>query len=168
MSTSQVSVEVLRQHLIDPEICIRCNTCEETCPSHAVSHDARNYVVDPAKCNFCNDCIAPCPTGAIDSWRQVDKAKPYTLADQLGWDSLPAENDVDAGGAEAMPTEVLRITSLATGPCFFLSLAKNQRSFMGRRPFGLHRPGEGRQGGYRPAARACHALTGNSRSAPAP
>ena len=53
----------LRQHLIDPEICIRCNTCEETCPVHAVSHDARNYVVDPALCNSCNDCIAPCPTG---------------------------------------------------------------------------------------------------------
>jgi len=114
MSTSQVSVEVLRQHLIDPEICIRCNTCEETCPSDAVSHDARNYVVDPAKCNFCNDCISPCPTGAIDSWRQVDKAKPYTLAEQLGWDSLPAQANVDAGGGEEIPTEVVRITSLAT------------------------------------------------------
>ncbi len=114
MSGSQASIEVLRQHLIDPEICIRCNTCEETCPSHAVSHDARNYVVDPAKCNFCNDCISPCPTGAIDSWRQVDKAKPYTLAEQLGWDSLPAQANVDAGGGEEIPTEVVRITSLAT------------------------------------------------------
>ena len=43
--------EVLRQHLIDPEICIRCNTCEETCPIDAITHDARNYVVDPAICN---------------------------------------------------------------------------------------------------------------------
>jgi benzoyl-CoA 2,3-dioxygenase component A len=114
MIVSQVSVEVLRQHLIDPEICIRCNTCEETCPSHAVSHDARNYVVDPAKCNFCNDCISPCPTGAIDSWRQVDKAKPYTLAEQLGWDSLPAQTEVEAGAAAEIPTEVTRITSVAT------------------------------------------------------
>jgi benzoyl-CoA 2,3-dioxygenase component A len=114
MIVSQVSVEVLRQHLIDPEICIRCNTCEEACPSHAVSHDARNYVVDPAKCNFCNDCISPCPTGAIDSWRQVDKAKPYTLAEQLGWDSLPAQTEVEAGAAAEIPTEVTRITSVAT------------------------------------------------------
>ena len=114
MIVSQVSVEVLRQHLIDPEICIRCNTCEETCPSHAVSHDARNYVVDPTKCNFCNDCISPCPTGAIDSWRQVDKAKPYTLAEQLGWDSLPAQTEVEAGAAAEIPTEVTRITSVAT------------------------------------------------------
>ena len=62
--------DVVRQHLIDPEICIRCNTCEETCPIDAITHDARNYVVDPAKCDGCNDCIAPCPTGAIDNWRQ--------------------------------------------------------------------------------------------------
>ena len=40
------AVEVLRQHLIDPEICIRCNTCEETCPVDAITHDSRNYVVD--------------------------------------------------------------------------------------------------------------------------
>jgi len=113
MNATRAVVEVLRQHLIDPEICIRCNTCEETCPSHAVSHDARNYVVDPAKCNFCNDCIAPCPTGAIDSWRQVDKAKPYSLAEQLGWDSLPAQADVDAG-AEDVPADVARIRSIAT------------------------------------------------------
>ena len=107
-------VEVVRQHLIDPEICIRCNTCEETCPVKAVTHDARNYVVDPAKCNFCNDCIAPCPTGAIDNWRQVDKAKPYTLAEQFGWDSLPAQRQLDAGTAATVPSDVARITSVAT------------------------------------------------------
>ena len=32
----------LKQHLIDPEICIRCNTCEATCPIGAVTHDADN------------------------------------------------------------------------------------------------------------------------------
>ncbi|MCV6902575.1 MAG: 4Fe-4S binding protein, partial [Achromobacter xylosoxidans] len=31
-------MEVLKQHLIDPEICIRCNTCEETCPIDAITH----------------------------------------------------------------------------------------------------------------------------------
>ena len=114
MNGSQATVEVLRQHLIDPEICIRCNTCEETCPTHAISHDARNYVVDAAKCNFCNDCISPCPTGAIDSWRQVDSAKAYTLAEQLSWDSLPPQADVAAGAPEETPTVVVQLRSAAT------------------------------------------------------
>ncbi len=35
-------VKVIRQHLIDPEICIRCNTCEATCPVDAVTHDDSN------------------------------------------------------------------------------------------------------------------------------
>ena len=81
--------EVLRQHLIDPVICIRCNTCEESCPVHAITHDSRNYVVDAKICNGCNACISPCPTGSIDNWRTVDRAKPYTLDEQLGWDELP-------------------------------------------------------------------------------
>lgn len=29
---------ILKQHLIDPEICIRCNTCEATCPVNAITH----------------------------------------------------------------------------------------------------------------------------------
>jgi benzoyl-CoA 2,3-dioxygenase component A len=114
MTAATHAIEVLRQHVIDPEICIRCNTCEETCPVDAVSHDARNYVVDASKCNFCNDCISPCPTGAIDNWRQVDKARPYTLAEQRSWDSLPAQAALDAGAEPELPSDVVRITSVAT------------------------------------------------------
>lgn len=82
-------MSALRQHLIDPEICIRCNTCEETCPIDAVTHNDDNYVVDADKCNYCMDCIAPCPTGAIDNWRLVNVA--YTLDEQFEWDELPEE-----------------------------------------------------------------------------
>ena len=35
----------IKQHLIDPEICIRCYTCEEHCPVHAIVHDANNVVI---------------------------------------------------------------------------------------------------------------------------
>ena len=83
--------EVIKQHLIDPEICIRCNTCEATCPLGAVTHDSRNYVVEVGKCNACMDCIAPCPTGAIDNWRRVPLGKSYSVAEQLLWDELPPE-----------------------------------------------------------------------------
>ena len=86
-----MAVTVIKQHLIDPEICIRCNTCETMCPVGAISHDSRNYVVDASKCNWCNDCISPCPTGSIDNYRRMPAARAYTLEEQLGWDSLPAE-----------------------------------------------------------------------------
>ena len=84
-------VIAIRQHLIDPEICIRCNTCEATCPVSAITHDSNNYVVDADKCNLCMACVPPCPTGSIDNWRMVPKSRAYTLAEQLGWEALPTE-----------------------------------------------------------------------------
>ena len=82
---------VIRQHLIDPEICIRCNTCEATCPVGAITHDDRNYVVDVDKCKLCMACISPCPTGSIDNWRTLPRVLAYGIAEQLLWDDLPAE-----------------------------------------------------------------------------
>jgi benzoyl-CoA 2,3-epoxidase subunit A len=95
-----VEAGVLRQHLIDPEICIRCNTCESICPVGAITHDSLNYVVKADVCNACMDCISPCPTGSIDNWRRVPVAKAYSIDEQLTWDELPAEWD-DAALAQA-------------------------------------------------------------------
>ncbi len=89
---------VIQQHLIDPELCIRCNTCEATCPVGAITHDERNYVVRADVCNSCMACIAPCPTGSIDNWRAVPKASAYSVDEQLTWDELPAELPADALG----------------------------------------------------------------------
>jgi len=107
-----------KQHLIDPEICIRCNTCEETCPVDAVTHDDNNYVVDPQKCNFCLDCVAPCPTGSIDNWRIV--ATPYSLEEQFSWSELPAQQQIEIAamaesgeGVEAADDEAARLIAEA-------------------------------------------------------
>ena len=86
----------IRQHLIDPEICIRCNTCEETCPIDAITHDDRNYVVDAAICNGCGACVSPCPTGSIDHWHPMDKSAAYSVAEQLTWDELPPLREITA------------------------------------------------------------------------
>ncbi|MDA7426031.1 benzoyl-CoA 2,3-epoxidase subunit BoxA [Thalassococcus lentus] len=91
----------VKQHLIDPEICIRCYTCEMTCPIGAIEHDDNNVVVNAETCNFCMDCIPVCPTGSIDEWRVV--TEPYSLEDQFGWDELPEQEEItqDAGGEDA-------------------------------------------------------------------
>lgn len=98
------SVDLFKQHLIDPEICIRCNTCEATCPVGAITHDDRNYVVDAGKCKLCLACIPPCPTGSIDNWRTMPRERSYSLEEQLGWDELPPELSAERPGAEVQPS----------------------------------------------------------------
>ena len=116
---------VIRQHLIDPEICIRCNTCEATCPVGAITHDDRNYVVDASKCNLCMDCIAPCPTGSIDTWRTQPRVLAYPVADHLLWDELPPEMspeqlaEAGVGALETPPAQAALAagaTPLQSGP----------------------------------------------------
>jgi benzoyl-CoA 2,3-epoxidase subunit A len=107
-------IHFIKQHLIDPEICIRCNTCESVCPVKAITHDSNNYVVDPAICNLCMACVSPCPTGSIDNWRTVPKARAYTLEEQFGWEELPAPLPeaelLDAGVEPMLAAEVADIT----------------------------------------------------------
>lgn len=88
-----------KQHLIDPEICIRCYTCENTCPIEAITHNDDNVVVDFDKCNFCMDCIPVCPTGSIDEWRVV--SQPYSVEEQFGWMELPVQETFSQTTSEA-------------------------------------------------------------------
>ncbi len=114
MNASAEIAKPKKQHLIDPEICIRCNTCEETCPVDAVTHDDNNYVVDPEKCNYCLDCISPCPTGSIDNWRVVRGT--YSLQEQFSWSELPAQAEIaggDGADQEAVDEEAARLIAEA-------------------------------------------------------
>ena len=88
-----------KQHLIDPEICIRCYTCENTCPIEAITHDDNNVVVDADKCNYCMDCVPVCPTGSIDNWRVV--TTPFTLDEQFEWEELPEQEEITSDESDA-------------------------------------------------------------------
>jgi benzoyl-CoA 2,3-epoxidase subunit A len=112
----QVDASIIKQHLIDPEICIRCNTCEATCPVSAITHDSRNYVVDAEKCNLCMACVPPCPTGSIDNWRIMPRAMAYGLDAQLGWDALPAELSSDELAAAGVTADLVLMEGDATQP----------------------------------------------------
>ena len=146
--------ELLKQHLIDPEICIRCNTCEETCPVDAVTHDGNNYVVDASICNHCMDCISPCPTGSIDNWRVVTKA--YSLEEQYSWDELPKQEEVAAaasgegGTVEALEDEVSR-------------LLEEARKGLGGKPVAPHSASKPTVNLYNRGKSATATVTGNFR-----
>jgi benzoyl-CoA 2,3-dioxygenase component A len=115
----QSEILILKQHLIDPEICIRCNTCESVCPVGAITHDDRNYVVAADKCNLCMACISPCPTGSIDNWRTVPRVQAYSLVEQLGWDELPPElsaEDLAAAGASVQDVASAQPEDLPLAP----------------------------------------------------
>jgi len=120
---------LIKQHLIDPEICIRCNTCEATCPVGAITHDDRNYVVRADVCNHCMACIAPCPTGSIDNWRTMPKARAYAIDEQFLWDELPAELTPDQLSAEGVDPEA--VAAAAAEPV----LAVKPEAAAGEAPF---------------------------------
>lgn len=138
----------MRQHLIDPEICIRCNTCETRCPTGAISHLA-NYVVDPAICTFCMRCVRPCPTGAIDNWFNV--ATPYSLAEQHEWAILPQPAPEAEGPVpDAFDEDATRI----------LEIAHRGLGGAGRAPASASKP---RINAFTRAAPARATVVGNSR-----
>ncbi len=144
----------VKQHLIDPEICIRCYTCEAACSVQAITHDGVNVVVDFDKCNFCMDCIAPCPTGSIDEWRVVNA--PYSLADQFDWRELPAQgafadaaSEADAT-IEALDADVARLLAEAHGGAGGKATAPRSATKPTINLYTLTKPAEGTvQGNYR-------------------
>ncbi len=44
--------------------CIECGSCQDECPTGAISHGEGKYVIDPAKCIECGSCASVCPVGA--------------------------------------------------------------------------------------------------------
>lgn len=86
--------KLIKQHLIDPEICIRCHACVEACPRDAITFNDDNVVVDVKICDHEMACLGPCPTGAIDNWLVVKT--PYSLDEQFGWFELPEQAEFPA------------------------------------------------------------------------
>ena len=108
--------ELIHQHVIDPEICIRCHACEASCEIGAIEHDDVNVVVKAETCNECMSCIPVCPTGSIDNWRWVEK--PFSLAEQYSWSELPPAAEAPAEPSEAGDETAAALLAQAHGGVF--------------------------------------------------
>lgn len=95
--------DLIRQHLIDPVACARCNTCADICPAGAISYKKNRYIIDPTRCDGCGECLEDCPSGSIDHWYMVPEDAPYTLDQQLSWPELPAPDPAMADEGVAGP-----------------------------------------------------------------
>lgn len=52
--------------VVDPDTCIGCQTCVDTCPNGAISMDDDKAVIDQTLCKLAKECINVCPVEAIN------------------------------------------------------------------------------------------------------
>ena len=55
----------LRQFHINPEFCIGCGKCVNTCPFEAITLENNLAYIDPNKCKSCRKCVEVCPQNSI-------------------------------------------------------------------------------------------------------
>lgn len=93
----------VRQHLIDPALCLACGSCQSVCPEKAIEMDfaTHRYAVNPELCSNEHDCLAVCSSDAIKAWRMVPADQMYSLDDQFAWEDLPAEIEIDGQPLDA-------------------------------------------------------------------
>jgi ferredoxin len=55
--------------VVDKKKCIRCGTCIDICPEHAISAKGEvlmgEIMIDSSKCNACGTCVGACPNEAL-------------------------------------------------------------------------------------------------------
>jgi benzoyl-CoA 2,3-epoxidase subunit A len=87
----------IKQHLIDPELCLACGSCAATCKENAIHEGdfGQAFAIDPNLCNNTHECLAVCGSEAISAWRMVPAGQTYSLEEQFSWETLPEELEVD-------------------------------------------------------------------------
>ncbi|MGE4304041.1 MAG: FAD-binding oxidoreductase [Novosphingobium sp.] len=94
----------VKQHLIDPMSCIRCDGCRLACESKAIDKIDGTLVIDFELCDGNGACTSACDTGAINAWRIVTADSIFSKAEQAIWQTLPDQQDF-GGGIDELQAE---------------------------------------------------------------
>jgi Na+-translocating ferredoxin:NAD+ oxidoreductase subunit B len=78
---------------IDQETCAACGTCaEERCPMEAVVEDNGGYKVQPERCIGCGVCTNTCPTESITLGRRPESEREEPAENIFDWYFKRAQN----------------------------------------------------------------------------
>ena len=96
-TTNANEQQYVRQHLIDPDLCMACGSCKAACTEEAIeiNDSYSRYVIDPMKCINGHECLEVCSSDAIKTWHMVPAESMYSIEEQFAWEFLPPELEVD-------------------------------------------------------------------------
>ncbi len=89
-----------KEAVINPELCVKCGLCEETCRFDAI----KEYKISAMKCEGCGACVLVCPQDAI-KLEEVKTGETYVSKTVRGTFSN-ALLDIGAEGSGKLVTEV--------------------------------------------------------------
>jgi len=94
---------------IDPERCIFCAKCVDTCPKGAIVYKNGRYLIT-GECDSCGACVEACPTGAIDLPGEQEVIEVgQILVLKPGWGHIIKKGVVVANGEQGAASAVLEV-----------------------------------------------------------
>lgn len=70
MRSQEITVSLAnREILINEEACVHCGLCTGTCPTEALTLDAKTFLLNftRSRCIVCEQCVPTCPVQAIST-----------------------------------------------------------------------------------------------------
>lgn len=102
---------------IDPARCPPgCGICADTCPTDAISIDARGPRIDLGRCLFCPECEQACPPGALHFTTDYRLATHRRDALVMGTNELELAQALDAR-ARSLFGRSLKLRQVSAGGC---------------------------------------------------
>lgn len=100
------SQETSIQLLWDTKKCIRCQTCVQICPEHAIYLEDSNIFIDSKKCKGCLSCVSNCLQDALSNegeFQNIDHIVETVLQDKDFYEESGGGVTISGGEGMAQP-----------------------------------------------------------------